>query len=72
MSAHPRTPPKSHQMLSRWADGYARRIGEDVARVRRWVAYMALGEVELAVQDIDEAVARARALVSLEAGRAAA
>lgn len=38
-----RTPPKTHQMLSRWADGYARRIGEDVARVRRWIAYMALG-----------------------------
>jgi hypothetical protein len=30
-------------MLSRWADGHARRIGEDVARVRRWIAYMALG-----------------------------
>lgn len=30
-------------MLSRWADTYARRIGVDVARVRRWVAYMALG-----------------------------
>jgi hypothetical protein len=43
MSAPARTPPKTHQMLSRWADGYARRIGEDVARVRRWIAYMALG-----------------------------
>jgi hypothetical protein len=43
MSAPARTPPKTHQMLSRWADGYARRIGEDVARVRRWVAYMAFG-----------------------------
>jgi hypothetical protein len=30
-------------MLSRWADTYARGIGVDVARVRRWVAYMALG-----------------------------
>jgi hypothetical protein len=30
-------------MLSRWADGYARTVGEDVARVRRWLAYMALG-----------------------------
>jgi Nucleotidyl transferase AbiEii toxin, Type IV TA system len=43
MTAPARTPPKTHQMLSRWADGYARRIGEDVARVRRWIAYMALG-----------------------------
>src|SRR3954464_15747654 len=43
MPAPVRTPPKTHQMLSRWADGYARRIGEDVARVRRWIAYMALG-----------------------------
>lgn len=43
MSAPTRPVPKSHQMLSRWADGYARQIGEDVARVRRWVAYMALG-----------------------------
>ena len=43
MSAPTRPPPKSHQMLSRWADGYARQIGEDVARVRRWIAYMALG-----------------------------
>src|SRR4051794_2899129 len=43
MSTPARTPPKTHQMLSRWADGYARQIGEDVARVRRWVAYMALG-----------------------------
>lgn len=43
MSAPSKPPPKSHQMLSRWADGYARRIGEDVARVRRWIAYMALG-----------------------------
>lgn len=43
MPAPPRTPPKTPQMLSRWVDGYARRIGEDVARVRRWVAYMALG-----------------------------
>src|SRR5215218_4681559 len=43
MPAPARTPPKTHQMLSRWADGYARRIGEDVARVRRWIGYMALG-----------------------------
>jgi hypothetical protein len=43
MPAPARTPPKTHQMLSRWVDGYARRIGEDVARVRRWVAYMAVG-----------------------------
>jgi hypothetical protein len=43
MATPARTPPKTHQMLSRWADGYARRIGEDVARVRRWIAYMAFG-----------------------------
>jgi hypothetical protein len=30
-------------MLSRWADAYARQIGEDVARVRRWISFMALG-----------------------------
>ncbi|HET7464122.1 MAG TPA: nucleotidyl transferase AbiEii/AbiGii toxin family protein [Longimicrobium sp.] len=30
-------------MLSRWVDAYARKIGQDVTRVRRWVAYMALG-----------------------------
>jgi hypothetical protein len=30
-------------MLSRWADAYARQIGQDVARVRRWISFMALG-----------------------------
>jgi Nucleotidyl transferase AbiEii toxin, Type IV TA system len=30
-------------MLSRWVDAYARQIGQDTARVRRWIAYMALG-----------------------------
>lgn len=30
-------------MLSRWADVYARQVGHDAARVRRWVAYMAGG-----------------------------
>src|SRR5919202_1675975 len=38
-----RTPPRTHQMLSRWADIHARTVGQDAARVRRWVAYMALG-----------------------------
>ncbi|HET7232544.1 MAG TPA: nucleotidyl transferase AbiEii/AbiGii toxin family protein [Longimicrobium sp.] len=36
-------PPRTHQMLSRWAELYARQLGQDSARVRRWVAYMALG-----------------------------
>lgn len=43
MSTSPRTPPRTHQMLSRWAEVYAREVGQDAARVRRWVAYMALG-----------------------------
>lgn len=43
MSTPPRAPPKTHQMLSRWAEVYARQVGHDAARVRRWVAYMALG-----------------------------
>ncbi len=30
-------------MLSRWAGVHARQVGHDAARVRRWVAYMALG-----------------------------
>ncbi|HEY0037562.1 MAG TPA: nucleotidyl transferase AbiEii/AbiGii toxin family protein, partial [Longimicrobium sp.] len=36
-------PPRSADMLSRWADAYARQIGQDVARVRRWISFMALG-----------------------------
>jgi Nucleotidyl transferase AbiEii toxin, Type IV TA system len=43
MSTSPRTPPRTHQMLSRWAEVYGRQVGQDAARVRRWVAYMALG-----------------------------
>ncbi|HSU13876.1 nucleotidyl transferase AbiEii/AbiGii toxin family protein [Longimicrobium sp.] len=43
MPARTRTPPKTNQMLSRWVDAYARKIGQDTVRVRRWVAYMALG-----------------------------
>jgi len=43
MSTSPRTPPRTHQMLSRWAEVYGREVGQDAARVRRWVAYMALG-----------------------------
>lgn len=38
-----KTPPRTHQMLSRWAEVYGRQVGHDAARVRRWVAYMALG-----------------------------
>ena len=38
-----RTPPKTNQMLSRWVDAYERKIGQDAVRVRRWVAYMAVG-----------------------------
>ena len=43
MTTPPRAPPRTHQMLSRWAEVYARQVGHDAARVRRWVAYMALG-----------------------------
>lgn len=43
MSTSPRTPPRTHQMLSRWAELHGRQVGQDAARVRRWVAYMALG-----------------------------
>jgi hypothetical protein len=43
MSTPPKAPPRTHQMLSRWAEVYARQVGHDAARVRRWVAYMALG-----------------------------
>jgi len=43
MNGRIRTPPKTNPMLSRWVDAYARKIGQDVTRVRRWVAYMALG-----------------------------
>lgn len=38
-----RRPPRSNEMLSRWVDAYARQIGEELPRVRRWIAYLALG-----------------------------
>lgn len=37
------SPPRSPDMLSRWVDAYARQAGHDVARVRRWISFMALG-----------------------------
>lgn len=39
----PSSPPRTHDMLARWADAYARQIGHDVSRVRRWISFMALG-----------------------------
>ncbi|HEU0054143.1 MAG TPA: nucleotidyl transferase AbiEii/AbiGii toxin family protein [Longimicrobium sp.] len=42
MSHAPR-PPRSHAMLSRWVDAYAKRSGQDPVRVRRWISFMALG-----------------------------